>query len=464
MYQKLFLDNNYTNQFVCATQPLSLLLSKDSFLCFDGDNFGLYYPWRDYDSGSLSNMEQIDTDLKRYLDSKGAFSVPPINEQRRILKLFMDNLYPLYPVVERNLIENIKEVPLLLLNAILLASVRFDTLLCKEMTRLRANELFERCKLLELTEKNKITLIQSYILISYHEEGMDGSNSSKEYICKACNLCSELAMTNMGGKNGILNNQSVDVENAAFKKIPYNRRFLLRLFWTSFCCDRLISATSGREMIYNTSDMMVDSPSLNDFDEGEHQLSDFETFTAFLSICKLIERVQCNCYRPPKNRTIDDWSLEKDLLQWNNDLSKCQPKLRGFLKILYAYSCILYFRCFIDTISIITKEFGVEDDNESKTKSLEYIDKYSKTIVDNIESNSYVHHIVVVHSILHTIALVQVQMKTTVLLSNINTNLNELADRSISIINYFRYYWWLAGSALYLCKEVMPDNFKSIDM
>lgn len=134
--------------------------------------------------------------------------------------------------------------------------------------------------------------------------------------------------------------------------------------------------------------------------------------------------------------------------------------MHGFLKIEYAYTCILYFRCHIDAISLIFKEAGIEDNKESETKYFQYIDNYSKDILDIIESNSYVHHMVVVHSVLHIIALAQVQIKTSS--SPSHGSYEGIAKRSMCIIYNMRHLWWQAGSALYLCKEVMPDQFRKI--
>ena len=170
-------------QFVCATQPLALLLSRDSFLCFDGDDFGLYYPWRGIDSDQFSE-KNIDEDFKSYLSSKGAFVVPPIQEQRRLIQIFLENVYLLYPVAGRNILNDIRRIPIMLLNAMFLSAIRFDTSEDRSNIRSRSNEFYERCKLLELVETNKITLIQSYLLLSIHEEGMEGATSSKEYITK----------------------------------------------------------------------------------------------------------------------------------------------------------------------------------------------------------------------------------------------------------------------------------------
>lgn len=442
---------------------MALLLSRDSFLCFDGDDFGLYYPWRGIDNDHIDE-KIIDEDFKNYLSSKGAFVVPPIQEQRRLLKIFLENVYPLYPVAERDMLNDIKTIPIMLLNAMFSSAIRFDTAEDKSNIRNRSNEFYDRCKLLELVETNKITLIQSYLLLSIHEEGIEGATSSKEYITKACNLCGELAITNMGGSNGISKNQeNKDNELSSFKKVHYRKRILTRLFWVSFCCDRLVSATCGREMYYNPADLMVDSVELDDFDAGEDQESDFAIFSSWCSICKLIDRIQCSLYRPPHNRTLLDHNLEADLLNWYiENESQMKESFKHSLKIYHSYAFILYLRCKVDSISLIVGGSELNNiEGGATSRHMPLIHHYSSLIVDLIESNKFIHHVLIVHAILHVIALIQLESKMQ-FEDNGELYYKSMMGRSIKILENFKDYWWFAGAALRLCKVVIsPEYFKS---
>ena len=450
-------------QFVCATQPLALLLSRDSFLCFDGDDFGLYYPWRGIDSDQFSE-KNIDEDFKSYLSGKGAFVVPPIQEQRRLIQIFLENVYPLYPVAGRNILNDIRRIPIMLLNAMFLSAIRFDTSEDRSNIRSRSNEFYERCKLLELVETNKITLIQSYLLLSIHEEGMEGATSSKEYITKACNLCGELAITNMGGSNGVSkNHENKDTELSSFKKVHYQKRTLTRLFWVSFCCDRLVSATSGREMYYNPADLMVDGIELEDFDDGENQKYDFAIFSSWCSVCKLIDRIQSSLYRPPQNRTLTDHILETDLLNWHIENEfQIEERFKNSLKLYHAYAFILYLRCKVDSISLIVGGSELNNIQEGTTgRHMSLIHNYSTLIVDLIESNKFIHHVLIVHAILHVIALIQLESKMHFEDSH-GLYCKSMMGRSVKILENFKDYWWFAGAALRLCRVVIsPEIFKS---
>lgn len=106
--------------------------------------------------------------------------------------------------------EDLWKSPLLLLNAMFLVATR-----CRPGdVRERCQELFERCKLLELLENNKIVLLQSYLLMSIHEEGINGSSLSKEYIVRACNLCGDVGLTTLSGSNGTVQ----DTQHRVYKK------------------------------------------------------------------------------------------------------------------------------------------------------------------------------------------------------------------------------------------------------
>ncbi|GMF02477.1 unnamed protein product [Ambrosiozyma monospora] len=131
-------ENN--SQFVTSTQPLATILSKDSFLCLEGESLGLYSPWQNtsqYGQRKGPKPDTIDPDLVAYLKAKHAFELPSLKDRVKQVKLFMDNLYPLYPVVDRSILEQVESgtdletvtsgeiggVSLLLLNAMMLAGV-----------------------------------------------------------------------------------------------------------------------------------------------------------------------------------------------------------------------------------------------------------------------------------------------------------------------------------------------------
>lgn len=467
IYESIFQNSDQRKpQFICATQPLALLLSRDSFLCFDGDDLGLYYPWRGVHEENNYENNHLDEEFKKFLRSKDAFSVPPIQEQRRLILLYISNIYPFYPVVDRKSLDDIKSIPLILLNAIFLSAIRFDSLQNEKDIRPRLHHFYQRCKQLELLETNKITLIQSYLLLSMHEEGINGATSSKEYVTKACNLCGELAITNISGSNGIsMSSNQADHLHSSFKKVLYGKNFLRRLFWVSFCCDRLVSATCGREMYYNVADLMIDELTLIDFNEGEYQQSDYMIFRSWIRICRLIDRIQCSLYRPPKNRTTNDWTLEEDLFSFViDDANLIEVKFQKFLLLSHAYVCILYLRSKVDAMSLMVNSIELSGEQvKSRGNYIDQIHYYSSEIVEIAESTEVIHHILVVHAIVHVIALMQLESKTYInerdkAKTNFGLYFSEMMNRCAALLERSRGYWWFAGSALRLCKVIFSYN------
>ncbi|KAF3992869.1 hypothetical protein FT663_00779 [Candidozyma haemuli var. vulneris] len=435
-------------QFVCATQPLASFLSKDSVLCFDGDAYGLYYPWR----GEAKSAVRVNPNLDKYLESENAFALPSIAEQKRLVGLFFDHLYPFYPVVDRSMRDDFKDQPLILLNSIFLAATRFDKSIPREYLRERLAVLYNRCKLLELVETNKVVLIQAYVLLSSHEEGMEGDTSSKEFVAKACNLCGELAITNMG--------HSEEAVRFPFPKgdQTFQRALVKRLLWTTFCCDRQVSATSGREMIFNVHDFFVERLSINDFEEGPEGEKDFTLFNAWFELCLLIDRIQSALYRPPPNRS-DDSELQKDLEDWTAPDIPNDPEKTCFLKVTHAYLCLLYLRKGIDSValSLHNTALNIAFDKELET-TIDQMHRTSSLVLDILDKSPILHHIVMVHAVLHVVALLQLELNTHHGTESEKTSFKDYYDqmikRCLERLQSFKDYWWFAGSALKLCQVI----------
>lgn len=435
-------------QFVCATQPLASFLSKDSVLCFDGDAYGLYYPWR----GEAKSTARENPNLRRYLESENAFALPSVGEQRKLVRLFIEHLYPFYPVVDRSIEKSLKDQPLILLNAIFLAATRFDTSISRGQLRERLAVLYNRCHLLEMIETNKVVLIQAYVLLSTHEEGMQGMTSSKEFVSKACNLCGELAITNIGFSDEAIRFPFPESE----QKFP--RALLKRILWTTFCCDRQISATSGREMIFTVDDFFIEPLVETDFDEGPHQVNDYKLFLAWHELCQLIDRIQCALYRPPSNRS-NDTALQRDLENWSPSEIEYDAEKLGFLKVTHAYLCLLYLRKGIDSVALLLRNSAMSIAfDEQLELTIDQIHRTSALVLDTLDSSPVLHHIVMVHAVLHVVALLQLELTTHLGSETHKNSFKEyydlMTERCLKKLEHFKDYWWFAGSALKLCEVI----------
>ncbi|RLV90064.1 hypothetical protein JA1_004849 [Spathaspora sp. JA1] len=440
------INNRRSNnsQYVCSTHPIASLLSSDMFLCFDGDNFGLYNPWR-----SVANIDAnkvMDVQLREYLNKKQAFEMPPIQEQRQLFEVFLTNFYHLLPIINRSDIEHIKTLSPLLLNSIFLAATRCDDRLTPSEIRIRCQEFYQRCQLLELCENNKLVLIQAYLLMSIQEEGVNGESLAKEYVNKACTICGDLALTNLGGSDGILIDKS-----RTYNNITYNKGILTRIFWTCFCCDRLVAATSGREMYFNLTDIIIDELGLHDFEEGVNQVDDFIFLKSWIEICKFLYRILDCFYKPPERRNKDE-GLPLELLNWQQPSSYQQDtpdssdqvtpdtnkhkdtnKLQQ-IKLFHAYACVLYLRCKMDPISLITSQNTTIGDDY-----ISLLHKYSSIIL-SIDKSILQQHIVGVHSILHVMALAQLELQTFPN-NQANDYILQIKREVLESLQYLKDYW-----------------------
>ncbi|CCH45102.1 putative transcriptional regulatory protein [Wickerhamomyces ciferrii] len=436
LYANVLQSSRATSQFITATQPLAPILSRDSVLSLDGEVLGLYCPWRNvYFEPRDKDEYKIDKELKSYLNKKGAFIIPQISEQRRLIKLFLDNVYPLYPVVNRNILENLSNEPLLLINSMMLAGVKYDPFLQNYDYRIRAEEFKSRCKYLQMIETNKVTLIQSYLLLSINEEGPEGANLARECISKAILLIMELGIHNLAVAEhfDMMKTDKSDIKTMF--RLNYDRNLMVRLFWTSYCCDRIASATSCSAMLYNIDDLIIEEPFLKNFDDFEnYQISDYELFKRWYSLILLFERVIKTVYRPPGRRALNDSNLELDLLNWGirnlNATLPIESKFIRFLKVSHAYCNLLYLRCKIGLLDLIESNNinkPVFHSNESplSTAGMYYVYKFSNDIIESLKfsfNNDCIEHILNVHSTLHVLVLIHLEIESKRLQTSLDTN------------------------------------------
>jgi len=489
IYAKILDKSRISSQFVTSTQPLAPILSRDSLLCLDGEILGLFSPWRDIHYESRDQCgNKIDKELQNYLNRKGAFIVPQISEQRKLIQLYLNNLYPLYPVVQRNVLDKLSEVPLMLLNAMMLVGVRYDPTLKEKEFRVRAEEFASRCSLLEMIETNKVTLLQSYLLMSSNEEGPEGPSISRGYISKAVILTLELGLQVLSASEQFDMLKVIDESDKeeAFK-LNYNKSLMVRLFWTSFCCDRTTAATSCTAMLYNTNDMIIEEPSLKDFDAGEWQEIDYNLFKRWLGLTKLFERVLMKVYRPPGKRSVDDTTLETDLLNWDNvnliNLPiEVSSKFNRFFNTVHAYCNLLYLRCkigFLDFIEDTSSPPNATDTNNSlplTTAGIYFVTKFSKEVITNLSYADNIEHIINSHVLLHVLVLIHLEIESkkqiheeTGPYSNQISNYESVIklkgkqfEECLNLLKESKKKWWFSAAAYHLFNTLTAKQSTSM--
>ncbi|GME72897.1 unnamed protein product [Ambrosiozyma monospora] len=420
----------------------------------------------------------MDKDLYEFLEKKGAFEKPPEEQQRHLIQLYLDNLYPIMPVVDRNILDEFEYISPMLLNALMLAGVRYDENLKDREIRITAEKFRKKCKLLEIAENNKITLIQAYLLLSIHEETPEGPMMAREYLCKASTLIVGLGLHNFAANNNHKTTPGLQKSLNSDFKLTYTRSLLSRLFWTSFCCDRMTTVTSAAAMYYHKIDLIVDQPTLDDFDNNER---DYEIFKRYHSICELLERIINVVYRIPGYRSID-YSLEKDLLYWRpKNFHSDKRQLIGepycaFFEILISFAIILYLRSKVDFMSMLEngadKKEMVLSNSPLTDNKMQILTNASKLIIDSLEVQP-VEHVVIIQAVLHVVVLLHLEIKTREKVmvdsttsqddpSNLLGFKKELYDTCLKYLKDNSNKWFLSAASYYLCKVLLHKR-NSVD-
>ncbi|GME96204.1 unnamed protein product [Ambrosiozyma monospora] len=321
----------------------------------------------------------------------------------------------------------------------MLAGVKYDLELLHQggrKVRVVAEELYNRCKLLCLLETAKVTLMQSYLLMSTHEEGSEGANQSRQFVSKASMICAELSLpvmdaSNFGSststtQNGANSSSTSDDTTSKSNKNTqfYSRGLLRRLFWVSYTADRIHTVTSSSQVFYHYEDMLIAPPELTDFPESQStRFEDFTIFSKWYSLVILFEKVLFSCYRPPMHRAQDE-NFERDMLKWGeNTLSS--PEVQNipsnflrFLKINYGLCNILYLRCKVDFVTFLdnaTDENYVESEKYPiSSNKMYYINKFNKMILDSILTDPppRLVPLPVVHAIVHVMVMIHLELQS----------------------------------------------------
>ncbi|KAG7821573.1 hypothetical protein KL928_000048 [Ogataea angusta] len=468
-------------QFINTAHPLAPLFSNDSFLTLsDGEFFNLYFPWRDLFLPARDQYTRplnVDEELLEYVEMKGAFKMPPIETQRRYVMLYLDNLYPLYPVVDRDIIDHLDTTPPLLLSAMMMCGVRYDSSLKPAEIRQTAEQLRRKCELLKLCELNKITLIQGFLLMSNQEESPTGPQVAREYVSRACILITDLALHNNAARNQLskLETNTLDHSTGSiFFRLSHKVSLLTRLFWTSFCLDRALTITSCATMFYNTLDLAVDTVKLEDFDGNNR---DFEIFRRWYQICDLLERILVCRYRPPGNRSLD-LNLERDILSLcNRGVDDEASKLIGdtytrFLKTCGDFCGIMYLRSKVDFVSILEDEVEgqqlLHTDSPLSDNKMHYLSRFARNIIDQSKGEQ-VQQIMMVHAVLHVMVLLyleiearqQVQITSHDPLTVLNYK-RTLLNHCLSFLDQNGCKWFFSAACYHLFVDLISSPRKNI--
>lgn len=152
----------------------------------------VHYPLPDNLRGTRANRTELDTVEIDILHQRGAFLLPPRALCDELVEAFFKWVWPVVPVINKSAFmkryRDTKNPPsLLLLQAILLAGTRVCTnpqmLDAKESTTPAAMTFYKRAKALYDAnyEDDRVTIIQSLILMGWYWEGPEGRSSNSDF-------------------------------------------------------------------------------------------------------------------------------------------------------------------------------------------------------------------------------------------------------------------------------------------
>ncbi|KAL3483866.1 fungal-specific transcription factor domain-containing protein [Aspergillus germanicus] len=273
---------------------------------------------------SQSQPAHMPPEDLEYLKSKGVFELPEKSSLDTIMSVFVDRVYPLYPIVNRQELlqqHSNGEIPLILLYAISFIAVTF----CAEPdlrrigfeSRIDARSFFyKKTKaLFDMGyETNKITLLQSTLLLSFWGGGPNTYWNFYSWISTAVTVAEAIGIHRSTA--AVMNMQ------------PHDKSLMRRLWWILVVRDSICGALVGRpfriDMDQADTDMLTIEDFVHDAPEdflsspSSQQYARYQIETAKMS---LIMREIITSRFHPGNEPVESTVFHARLDQWKSELS-----------------------------------------------------------------------------------------------------------------------------------------------
>lgn len=209
---------------------------------------------------------RLGPDEIMYLDKKGVLTIPPVSLRDALLKAYAEFVHPYMPLlnlhelvgtIDRN--DGVQSVSLLLFQAIMFAGVAtVDMRHLKSAgyaTRRDARrEFFQKTRILYDFdyEVDRISLIQSLLLMTYWYETPDDQKDSHHWMGIAVSLSHTIGLHR-------------NPEKSTTMDLP-RQRLWRRIWWATYMRDRLIALGMRRPTRIKNNDYDVPMLTLDDFD------------------------------------------------------------------------------------------------------------------------------------------------------------------------------------------------------
>jgi hypothetical protein len=209
---------------------------------------------------------RLSTEDILYLEKKGALSIPAVPLRDELLRCYVEFIYPYMPlvnvhelvqIIDRN--DGNQSVSLLLFQAIMFAGVaaadmRFLKAAGFETRRDARRDFFQKTRLLYDfdIEVDRISLIQSLLLMTYWYETPDDQKDSHHWMGIAVSLSHTIGLHRNPEKSPAMDKQ--------------RQRLWKRIWWGTYMRDRLVALGMRRPTRIKDADFDVPMLELEDFE------------------------------------------------------------------------------------------------------------------------------------------------------------------------------------------------------
>lgn len=290
-----------------------------------------------------------------YLRSKGVFNLPEKSHLDTFISVFLDRVYPLYPIVNRQeLIQQYKngELPLILLHAISFMAVTFCSQSVLPLTgftsRTEARSFFyKKTKaLFDMGyETNKIIILQCTIILSFWGGGPNTYWNFYSWVSTAVTIAEAIG----------IHRSTAAVTNMQ----PQDKSLMRRLWWMLVVRDSICGALIGRPFRIDLGQADTDMLTIEDFahdacapgffaDPSRQQYAQYQVETAKMSL--IMRDIIISRFHPGKqpvpstvfHAKLNQWKMElTPSLNWNDDTPDYQNPFSMSLSVQYNHHLIL---------------------------------------------------------------------------------------------------------------------------
>jgi len=209
---------------------------------------------------------RLNADDIVYLDKKGALAIPAVPLRDELLRCYAEYIHPYMPIINmhefvRNIDQNngIQPISLLLFQAVMFAGVasvnmRFLRAAGYESRRHARRDFFTKTRLLYDfdIEVDRISLIQSLLLMTYWYETPDDQKDSHHWMGIAVSLSHTIGLHRNPEKSSTMDGP--------------RQRLWKRIWWSTYMRDRLVALGMRRPTRIKDKDFDVPMLKLDDFE------------------------------------------------------------------------------------------------------------------------------------------------------------------------------------------------------